>query len=354
MKASELFALLTVVFAVLANVAPAQAGVGHQCKDLSKPAVNGCQTRVKAECTQDKYFDRRRCEDVIATELDICRGPEFAAAVKAARKAYAVCGQTETTLTTSWFEVALTIEEQAQSYQSLYAEWSACSKGNRDARYHLSNRNNELCRKAPSKFKANWQAWVDTYFTSNTMDAAQRSLDAAKKDPSDRNLSNLESVSARERRKANQLVAVNSQLPTHLRYKVSELQNAAKMYGMLLNQHQDIERQVIAKRRCPAGKRLPRKFKRILDSASKRNPNPNIKVLVRRQSGAKLRSVNKLITLETVPIVSCYEYRPEGKDKYCKSNDSSLYREKAPGSPWTSWRKTGVGVGVLINCALVD
>jgi hypothetical protein len=311
---------LVIIIALAAGVARANGPV--QCKDVAKGDAAACAARVKAQCKQEKYWDRRSCEAEIATAADSCLNGQFETACKAARTLRAGCDAGWTSDATlkqlfddAWVDKYNKAKDTAAAYAKFHQQWSACYDADldRDA-CHADAGDNDECQKAPQllrdKFTSEVDAMIEHSYTS--------------------------------REEAKYILALEAKLKPELRYKEKELQKIIDRADEADKRDEAARQKKIANSRCNPGKAASAAFVKLARSFYKGfeedGDHKRTITSVRTQGGAE-RYVDRgsLITRESIPAEICSSYSEGGK-KHCSAEPISFYREKAPGSPWSSWQ----------------
>ena len=313
---------MLVIGCVLAHIGVARADGYAECKNVLKGDAAACAANVKAQCTQEKYWDRKACENTIATAADSCLNGQFETACKAARALHASCDAGWTSDSTlkqlfddAWVDKYNKAKDTAAAYAKFNQQWSTCYKADldRDA-CHADAGDNDDCQKAPQLLRDKFTSEIDEMIEH--------------------------SYTSRE--EAKYILALEAKLKPELRYKEKELQKIIDRADEADKKDEADRQKKIANSHCSPGKAASAAFVKLVRSFYKGfeqdGDHKRTITSVRTQGGAE-RYVDRgsLITRESIPAEVCSSYSEGGK-KHCSAEPISFYREKAPGSPWGSWQ----------------
>jgi len=301
----------------------AQADGPLQCKDMAKGDTAACTAKVKAQCTQEKYWDKRACEEKIVEAADACLNGQYEAACKAAAPLRKACdtGYTSGSTIKQLFNDAFVdkynkSKDAAAQYLKFDQQWSACYRSEFDAKVCYADESHASdCKRAPEEFKRQFTEEIDEMVTRDwtTREDAKYMLD------------------------------INAKLKAELRYKEKELQKIVERANEA-DKKAEIERQKkIASSHCRSGGKAVSsaymKLVREFYAGFEDDGDFHRKIKSVKLFGGAERYVDRgtLITRESQPAEICSEYTGEDKKQHCSAESISFYREKAPASPWSSW-----------------
>jgi hypothetical protein len=319
--------------AVLVMSVPAHAGSPLQCKDIAKGDVAACNAKVKSQCTQAQYWDRRNCEGALVEAMDSCLNGQYEAACKAAAPLRAACdvGSTQSKSLAQYFTQAFAdkynkAKDAAVGYAKFHQQWAACYRSEFDTKVcYADDSHAEECKRAPDGFKKILAEETDEVIKNGT------------KEPQ------------RGQTEAKLMLDINAKLKPELRYKEKELQHILELSAEADKKDEADRLKAIANSHCkPGGKNASAAFmkqvREFYEGFEKDGAKKHTITSVRIH-GAASRYVDRerLLTVESMPAEVCGSYVEAGK-KHCTAESISFYREKAPASPWTSWMIATSGV----------
>ena len=174
-------AQLTLVFATMATlslgrVAPARAdraGQPAECKEIEKGDVEACTAAVKKSCTQEGYWDRRRCVSELVPKYDACGSPAAEKAAAEGERIYKnYCDSINSFLDDpsasnqqaswreDWAKRVQKVDKESAKYAPLDKEWRVCS--------NLGFGEGPLddCEKAPQRYRESFLTEVQKVLAS--------------------------------------------------------------------------------------------------------------------------------------------------------------------------------------------
>ena len=318
--------------AVLVMSVPAHAGSPLQCKDIAKGDVAACNAKVKSQCTQAQYWDRRSCEAALVEAMDSCLNGQYEAACKAAAPLRAACdvGSTQSQTLAQYFTQAFVdkynkVKDAAAGYAKFHQQWSACYRSEFDRTVCTADDSHaETCQRAPEGFKK--------ILAEETDDVIER----GQREPQ------------RGAIEAKLMLGINAKLKPELRYKEKDLQHILELAADADKRDEADRLKAIANSHCRPGKSASAAFMKQAREFYKGFEKDGLKnhtITSVRIHGSASRYVDRerLLTIESIPAEICGTYLEDGK-KHCSAESVSFYREKAPASPWTSWMIATSGV----------
>ena len=294
-----------------------------QCKDIAKGDVAACTAKVKAQCTQEKYWDKRACEQTIVMSADACLNGQYEAACKAASRLRPACdaGYTSGSTLAQLFNQAFVdkynkSKEASAQYLKFDQQWSACYRSEFDTKLCSADSSDASdCKRAPEAFRELFTEEIDEMITRNWTTSADAQL----------------------------MLDINAKLKAELRYKEKELQKIVDRHVEADKKAEADRVKAIASSRCrKGGKSASSAFQRLARDfydGFEDDGDFHRKIRSVRLFGGTSRWVDqgRLITRESMPAEICSEYIDKDKKQHCSAEKISFYREKAPASPWSSW-----------------
>ena len=331
--------IIIAIVVVLVSGPAAADSSGLQCSEVAKGDVEACKARVKSQCTQEKYWDRRSCEDDVASKMDQCRNGAYAAACKPTRAAAEDCDASrfypgdkklEQVFDVKFVETYNRVNESAASYAKFHKEWGACYDVKIEGCFATKDEAKH-CQTAAADFHKLYAKEIDDVLGSRYLDKA-REIQTHEDE-----LGNASHMADEARRMAKFFLALNAKLRADLRYKEAELQKIVGAADKIDADEAIKHAKEVANSRCPKGtSQASAAFRKLVEPALRKAKNQTLTALP--VMGAAVRSVDKgtLVTRESIPAYVCFATTTDGK-RTCSAQSVSFYREKAPASPWTSW-----------------
>jgi len=225
---------ILVIGCVLACTGAARADNYAECKNVVKGDAAACAAKVKAQCTQEKYWDRKACENTIAIAADSCLNGQFETACKAASALRPGCDAGYTSGATlqqlfddAWVDKYNKAKDTAAAYAKFHAQWAACYDADldRDA-CHASSDAADNCQKAPQRMRDKLTSEVDSLIAHTYT----------------------------TREEAKYVLALEAKLKPELRYKEKELQQIVDRADEADKRAEAERQKKIANSRCSPGK----------------------------------------------------------------------------------------------------
>jgi len=348
-------------FLVVGSWTDASAGAGLQCKEMRKGDIDACKATVKKKCTQEKYWDRRRCENDVVVSSDACYTPAFEKSCKVASETYNnLCSKSGATSgrrapakevnfgkpkeVSHFVSAVVSAKEKVAEYREFHEEWKQCY-GTPKASCRRTASHFEICENTPAALRATLENAVDELVKRDWVKTAEKLLKELRgaKYVDEIKHGNVFHFAGKDKRKAKDLLSLQKKLPKSHQYRNRDLKKIVARANAAIKGGKKIQRSIIANRGCPKGKKLKRRYKKLVMAHTDKK---SAKIV--RRTGSKRRYRAGLITKEAIPIVICSAYIEDG-EKVCSKTPMSVYREKAPGGSWTSWAAS-VGNGREINC----
>lgn len=328
--------------AVLLAAGTATAKPEPKCK-IEKGDQAACQAEATQKCSGfDRYDKTDACVAEIAVKYEQCGSPAMQKDAKEAGELSEICAGASFSSTSdhhleserarrlaAWIERANKVDAAAARYTQLRATWQVCEAWGRD----------DGCQNAPQQYASTFATAIDEEIASVDFSRGYASL----KEDDDHATATV--VVEDGKKTADKFLAINAKLPAKYRHKVKELEALKAEADKLQDAYDKVVAGEIATRGCPSGQALGGVHLRTLMGLIGKD---DVKRRIIRQSDALNRWRDGLITREGVPVIVCSERVEERKTK-CDVAKFTVYREKAPGSPWTSW-DVSVGGGWEINC----
>jgi hypothetical protein len=320
---------------------------------IMKGDEKACQAEATAKCSgKERYDETEKCVWDIAVKYEKCGTPEMKKDSEEAREIVSICrnssfGETHShhldsenaTNLAAWIERANKVDAAGTRFAELHKKWSVCT-GDGDYRWGWAP---DECEDAPKQYASS--------FAEEVAEMIERRQGYLKdgweslKSGDDDDYSAARNAYEEAKKIADHFLAINAKLPAKLRHGVKELE-ALRAEGKKLEAAYDKKTAGdIAARGCPPGKKLTGKHLKTLNG---RIGKDDVKRRIIKQSEGPNRWRDGLITKEGVPVIVCSERIEEGK-KSCDAAKFTVWREKAPGGPWTSW-DVSVGGFWKINC----
>jgi hypothetical protein len=330
--------IIFIIATILVSGPAAADSGGLQCSEVAKGDALACKARVKSTCTQEKYWDRRKCEDEIASKVDQCHNGAYEAACKAAStiaedcstSKFSVSGKTlEQMFAAEFIERYNRVNESAAAYAKFHKEWSAC--------YPVTVRGcgasaetAKECQSAAADYHKLFAKEVDDLLSNGYLDKARAAQGSADE------LGNADYFAGEVRRQAKVLLGVNAKLRAELRYKEAELNKLIAGADKIDADEAARRAKEVENRRCPRGTPANGAFRKLVETEVRKVKGQTLTAVP--VTGAAARSVDNgtLVTRESIPAYVCVVDTSDGK-RTCSAQSISFYREKAPASPWTSW-----------------
>jgi hypothetical protein len=351
-KKTLAFSSIWLVIASVGLVRTARAAP-EECKNVEKGDVAACKQRVAKECTQEKYWDKRKCEDAIVAQVDQCfaRAADLDKACDAAREIESkICGASlnldegrdRDSNLEAWIGAANRVAADEQRYAKIVGEWGMCTRGS--DRGEGCSLQASACDGATAKLKGQLATAVDALLAKKLSDEAREHLASYKRSQDSLALANARHFAEMMKKNAQVFLDITAKIPKALRVKEKELRELVAVADEILADNAKAEDAAIATRRCPAGKKADAKWAKMIKAHIGAKHAKAIQIM---RQGDKQKSRDGLVSTESVPITFC-DKGYVAKD-VCAAWKMSVYRERPPGGAWTSWR-VAVGGDYRINC----
>ena len=334
----------TILLVVLLGAGTATAKPEPKCK-IYKGDQAACQAEATQKCSGfDRYDKTEACVADIAARYEQCDSPEMKKDKKEAGELYPVCSHGSFSETyahhlesenakrlAEWIERANKVDASVARLKQLDAKWAAC-----EDTWHSSD---DDCKGAAKEYAMSFAAEVDEMIDRQHFDKGYESIKA------DDDHAVAQIIASEAAKVAEKFLAINVKLPASYRHKVKELEALKADAAKLDDAYQKAIAGEVASRGCPSGQALKGVHLKTLNALIGKDA---VKKRIIRQTESLNRWRDGLITKEGVPVIVCSQRVSEGKTT-CDVAKFTVYREKAPDSPWTTW-DVSVGGGWEINC----
>lgn len=344
-------------FATLAAVAAlTQSGAAApmRCKEIKKGNIQACLDSVKSQCTSKSYLEQMDCEERIAIAADACITGDYEEQCAKLRPLVRdVCAKLDLWIDApdAFVERAAKLAQVVADYRAFDSAWSACysapvssSRNVPSQRCIADPSDARACERAPAAYRTALASAIARELGDAVLPTPQQLVaPGAEVDP------DIHTKLTSARKTATQLAALNAKLPADLRYKESEIAALAARSDEAIRIYDENLDRLAQKRRCPGGRPPSGEAARLIKSEFSGNDGTRMRAT--RITGGTTRSVDRAtrISSESIPAAVCREF--PGDKPHCAVTTLSVFRDKAPGGPWSSWR-LAIGETTRISCKM--